>query len=688
LPDTAGKPTPGRTRQLIELTVLWSFAVAQPVLDVMGRSAEFFVLRGSRPLEIVLFAVIFTTTPPLVLWLLEIGAGLVHASARRWIHFAFVAALAGATVVTIVKAITDTVPGFVVLALAASGGYGLARALQRVDVVRSLVAYLTPAPIIFVGLFLLGSEITPLVRPDSTSTHQIVGESTPVIILFLDELPVMSLLDENGEIPASVYPNFARLAAMSTFYRNTTAVSGFTQHAVPSMLSGYSVDGHLAPVAADHPDNLFTLLGATRDVHAFETVTAMCPSSVCQGSPSAASGGVGALLQAGADVARAVLAPSAEHQDVTRSVYERTLADVSGPDGAEASAAARASAFTKNQPARFAEFLDLLPSAGDRSLLYLHILLPHAPWRYLPNGQTYVDRQFTVDGRGFEVGWPRQLGLQRHLVQLAYTDRLLGLLLDELDKDQLLERSIVLVSPDHGEGFVEGESPRDPERDNVPQLAWVPMFLKTPGQTAGRTTDAPASTLDILPTIADLLHVDIPWQTEGRSLAGGDSPNDRIRTFYGDTNVEIQTNTFFERVSHGLLHGFVRPDLGTRGLFAVGPYGELFGRSQESTKLPRGGGASVDDLGTIVSADGSNDVVPALVTGRLAIEESERPMWVAVVVNGQIAGLSPVFTDGTEPSQFAALIDPSCLGRGSNEVAVLGLSGPADHPRVSTYDIG
>ena len=668
--------------------MLWSFAVAQPVLDVMGRSAEFFVLRRARPLEIVLFAVIFTTVPPLALWLLEAGADRLHASARRWIHFAFVAVLAGATVVTIVKAVTESVPGLVVVAMAITGGCTFAIARQRVDAMRSLLAYLTPAPIIFMGLFLFASEVTPLIRPGSTSTRQSVGESTPVIMLFLDELPVMSLLDENGEIPASIYPNFARLAAMSTFYRNTTGVSGFTQHALPSMLSGYSVDGHFAPVAADHPDNLFTLLGATRDVHAFETVTAMCPASICQGSPSAASGGLGALLQAGADVARAVLAPSAEHEDVTRSVYERTLADVSGPDVAEASAAARASAFTKNQPARFVEFLDLLPSAGDRSLLFFHVLLPHAPWRYLPDGQTYPEKQFTVDERGFEVGWPRQLGLQRHLAQLAYTDRLLGLFLDELDKDGLLERSILLVTPDHGEGFVAGESPRDPERGNVPQLAWVPMFLKTPGQAAGRTTDAPASTLDILPTIADLLHVEIPWPIEGRSLAGGDPPNDRIRTFYGDTDVEIQPDSFFERVRHGLLHGFVRPDLGTRGLFAVGLYGEMFGQSQESTRLPRGGRAHIDDLGAIVSADGSSAVVPALVTGRLAIEESNEPTWVAVVINGQIAGLSPVFTDGTEPSHFAALIDPSYLGSGSNQVAVLGLRGPADQPDVSTYDLG
>ena len=35
-------------------------------------------------------------------------------------------------------------------------------------------------------------------------------------------------------------------------------------------------------------------------------------------------------------------------------------------------------------------------------------------------------------------------------------------------------------------------------------LMWVPFFVKEPGQTGGAVSDRPTSTLDVLPTIADV----------------------------------------------------------------------------------------------------------------------------------------------------------------------------------------
>ena len=79
-------------------------------------------------------------------------------------------------------------------------------------------------------------------------------------MILLDEFPLQSLLNSKGEVDARVFPNFARLAERSNWYRNATGVSGFTQYAVPAVLSGQYPKAKLAPSYVQHPNNIFSLL--------------------------------------------------------------------------------------------------------------------------------------------------------------------------------------------------------------------------------------------------------------------------------------------------------------------------------------------------------------------------------------------------------------------------------------------
>jgi hypothetical protein len=74
-------------RNALHLLVLSSFAFAQPLFDLLGKTPEFFVVRGSRPADIVVFAIVLTLVPPLVL----VG---VEAHAVGGLRLAFVDRLA------------------------------------------------------------------------------------------------------------------------------------------------------------------------------------------------------------------------------------------------------------------------------------------------------------------------------------------------------------------------------------------------------------------------------------------------------------------------------------------------------------------------------------------------------------------------------------------------------------------
>ena len=82
---------------------------------------------------------------------------------------------------------------------------------------------------------------------------------------------------------AELYPNFARLARDATWYRDTASVDQDTPYAVPAILDGRLPRQERLPVAADHPRNIFSLLGDRYELHVREDATALCAPRLCTG---------------------------------------------------------------------------------------------------------------------------------------------------------------------------------------------------------------------------------------------------------------------------------------------------------------------------------------------------------------------------------------------------------------------
>ena len=100
-------------------------------------------------------------------------------------------------------------------------------------------------------------------------------------MVVIDETPLVSLVDAEGKIDPVLYPNLARLARDGIWFRNATAVSDYTQWAIPPIVSGRYPGPDLLPNSAHYPDNLFTLLGQTHRLVVAEGVTRLCPRDLC-----------------------------------------------------------------------------------------------------------------------------------------------------------------------------------------------------------------------------------------------------------------------------------------------------------------------------------------------------------------------------------------------------------------------
>jgi hypothetical protein len=674
------------------------FAFAQPLFDILGKNAEFFAVRGSTPGDIVLFALVVTFVPALVLWLLELVAGAVNLAFATVLHHVFLGLLGAVFGVYALKraglnGTAALIAGSVVIGLA------VALAAWRVRPARSFLTLLAAAPLVFLGLFLFQSPTSKLVISSGTAraaeirTHA----TTPIVFLQLDEFPVIDLQQADGGIDSKRFPNFARLAASSTWYRNTTTVSASTTVAVPAILTGQKPKKGALPILRDHPNNLFTLLGRRYRLVVHESQTRLCPQSLCKQKTAGAESRLSSLYSDVRTVYLHLIAPPELEQrlpaiDESWGDFGSTAGDEEEVPAASASGGlpkVDLSTFYLSRVRDFNRFVASFrkPGNGPPTLYFAHILLPHTPWLYLPDGRARAVERTNAPGRNGELWFNGQLAVQawqRHLLQVGYTDKLLGKFIARLHKVGLWDKALVVVMPDHGISFRGGDLRRRPTRTNLAELGFIPLFVKYPGQTEGRVVDSRhVSTLDVLPTIADVLGIKVPWHVDGTSVLKGGAGSGvvdvaGVREAYPTALAQRQAALARE------LSLFDSGDWGAR-FDGTGPYRGLVGTSVSTLSVVTAPSASaqVDRVGSrlLRRFPRHSALVPSPVVGTLSGVQAGRPL--ALALNGRIAAVSVAYRNpGGGPVRFSALAGEDAFRTGRNTVRLFVLAGSPSQPRL------
>jgi hypothetical protein len=493
------------------------------------------------------------------------------------------------------------------------------------------------------------------------------GRPGPVVMVVMDEFPLRSLLDHRGHIDRRLYPNFDRLAAGSTWYRNATAVAGLTNWALPAMLTGrYPAEDRL-PIASQYPGNLFTLLGGSYGykLRVLEGTSQLCPPSACPDAQRPGAEGASDV-----DAGPAASADPARRAQIVRS-YTRGIG--------------------------FARFLSSIRPAGpdQRVLYFAHVLIPHQPWKYLPSGRTYRQRPLGSDvmtgGR-----WTSEAPLvenfhQRHLMQTAIADRMLGQLVERLRATGLYDRSLLVVTADHGMAFKPGASARARvSNTTAPDVLWVPMFIKRPGQRDPSVSEVNWEHVDLVPTVTALLGTRPTWPVDGVSWARPSTAG-RARTskwFYplpGARRV-LEGPAHHAIALDGVSDRLLRPQGGYLGWFETGRHADLVGRRVQALPAASGAGtARVVGLGDYRHVDLAGGPVPALVAGQLggtAPGLAPRPVVVAAV-NGVIGGVADTYASGgSRPTRFAVMVPDSLMRQGDNRLELFVLGASEGRPRL------
>jgi Sulfatase len=671
----------------VHLAVLSSFALAQPIFDLLGRNAEFFVVRRSTSWDIVLFAVGITFVPPLVLLAFELVAGLAHPKARVIVHLGAVALLTGLFALLVGKRLLD-ISSTPLVVLAAAVGAGGAVVYMRAAPVRSFVTVLAPAPLLFLALFLFASPVSKITITSETHARvAAVHSRTPVVMVVFDEFPLLSLLGGNGDIDAVRYPNFAALAGQATWFRRTLSVSGDTTQAVPAILSGRTPDPDALPFFADHPDNLFTLFGGTHRLNVVEPVTSLCPAKLC---PAPREEGFldreRSLLSDVSVVYLHVVLPDELRERLppvtgTWTDFRGSAVDEPHQPGRPLRSKrglvlANALRDLRFRDEQFRAFVASIGPSSRPTLNFLHVLLPHHPWRYLPSGREYATATLipglTEDVWGSDPVLVEQ-AYQRHLLQVGFVDGLLGDLIARLRKIGLYDRSLVVVTADHGVSFRPNEPRRRFTEENIAELGLVPLFVKAPHQREGRMVDRLVRTTDILPTLADVLGVRFPWPVDGRSgfLPRSAGPVQAVPSREPGENFLVTPRELERKLAEALKRqvglfgwGHAHP-----GLYRIGPHPELLGRPvTDLPVLARSGLTSeLADPELFHAMSFPSGVSPAHIVGTLEGTAAGRD--VVLAVNGRLAVTGRTFSFGGS-TRFEALAPERVFRRGANDVEV------------------
>jgi len=691
----------------LQLVALAGFAVAQPLYDILAQNAEFFVAHQARPGDLVLLALVLSAVVPLVLITCAWLGGTPFGGLTRGTAAPLVGALSALLALPILNRLA-WLPAVAAIGLALGLGVVVGWASWRRAGVRLFLAALSPAAVVFPLWFFFATPVSTLMRSGSpadqeaeTAARPPIGATTPIVIVVFDEFPLASLVDAGDSIE-SRFAGFTRLAATSYWFRNATTVFANTTASVPALLSGRAPLEELLPTAADHPENLFRLLAAGGyGLRVFESHTSLCDDPACAEGQQRRSRWerLASLLPDVAIIYPHLILPE-------RFARFLPAIDVAWRDfGLSRGSKGESSADRRevNSPVTAFERLLAAIASGERSTLYFaHVYLPHMPWQYFPSGREYGPMNMSVVPHGLngrvwvDDDWQVVQSYQRHLLQVGLADKLVDRLLDGLEAAGLFDEAMIVVAADHGISFLPGEEHRLVSAATLGDIVNVPLFVKLPGQRAGEVSDRNVETIDLLPTIADVLAIDLPWTVDGVSMLAaaperpfktvwslGQSGPAESRQFSSQSLVAARTRTATRKVS---LFG---DEAGWDGLLAIGPrsadaagrvVADLVGVGSTTAS---GLEAELDQPEQWTAFDPADPYVPAQVTGRLVGPEARAKLPLAIAVDGVVRATTWSYSAATGGVRFSAMLPEDSFRPGGNEVEVL-LLDAASNPLVAT----
>ena len=476
--------------------------------------------------------------------------------------------------------------------------------------------------------------------------------ASPIIVVVLDELSAPYLESSDGQIDEKLYPNFARLADESTWYRNAFSAADATVRALPTIMTG-SVPQDSSepppPSSKEYPDNLCGVLkSGGYSINSSAQITNFCePTSVS----------VAATVQLmGLGATNVLPLPESLRSRIRNHLY---------------------SDYSRDGFPRLTKFINRL-EPPPRSFNFVHVTVPHQPWVFLPSGQEY--QAPSKDGFDSDNTWsdhPEEVdsALQRYALQTGLVDRELGRMMAKLKNEDRWEDSMVVVTADHGIYFGAGGPRRDQTDETAGQALAIPLFIKYPEQDSPRVVSDPVFNTGIAPTVLQVAGVNRNADADGKSLLGlgGDKRQQFKRGLAPSGYLDLVYAELEEQVA--VARRLNSKLFGSGSFYAIGGHAGLIGQRSRGKSDIEKLDLALDDSDTFSDFDPEAEFVPVLLEAEVRGTLGSSKNRVAIAVNGRIRATTRAWKDDSDRWKIIVVLPPTAFRDGSNQVEAFAIRG-------------
>lgn len=505
---------------------LATWALAQPLY---GFVTDNDALDGATGSTILLFMVTFHALPVLVLFLADRaiirlwGARLILRLYRT--AFFVLAALVFLRLSQRngdLSSITSIAPALKLILIVVILAVLIAFVLRFYRQVSLLFILLSGASAILAVVFasqigLLGDAWTR----DSVQAQTIqpagVSQQTPVFFVVFDALGGDILLDQE-RIDQSDFPQFSALGSDSAVFTNASTNYFFSTESISAMMTGKFLSGGMDSEPRPSgllSDTVFGILADNGYQVQLQNWVFLCeetPGIVCLENDAATRGDI--------PLAAWDFGLWFSPQRVTRVVRSLVL-DIL-PTGATRHIPV--SPIHRDFRSTWDTFLSSVSAEDSLGKAYfVRILLPHHPFEYDRSG----NRIFSVVQESYDI--PKLAEGYRE--QVMYVDSLLGEMVAKLKSEGLYDRSVVIVTGDHGPRFiglgrqytalVNGQAFPEEMPEIIPR---VTLIIHGPG-IQPQVSGVDYQHVDLVPTVLDILELPQPSGLDGHSAFAPQRPS-------------------------------------------------------------------------------------------------------------------------------------------------------------------
>jgi hypothetical protein len=701
-----------KNRLVLNILTLHALVVAKPLFDIFESNPQYFVINRIPRFDVILFIGFLSIGLPLLIVIPIAVVQKVNVKSGVVAQTVVVGAYGFGYVLQLASRLDVLLP-VVCIAAGFFAAVGIAILYWRNEQFSLVISLVSPIVLVFPLLFALSGNMDQVLFKrsvhsikDAVAGAKSIENPHPIVLLVLDEFPLTDMLDANGNIHADRFPNFANLAAESTWYENASTLWPQTVGSLPTILTGIRPSSGTVirlPSLNSYPENLFSMVQNEYSLNVTEPLTDFLPVRFKnnRGKTNVSSGyrPLRILIDDAYVLYLHIVLPNKLTKDLPRidqgwGNFRSTVQDGEGRifnnenvetkklDGQKPGLEQRIHASRRlDRIAQFNSFLRSIETFPKTTLHFFHTIFPHAPFEFLPSGKIYTDLLKDTGIEEEKPVWQGSDGSVQRLhhslrLQEALADRLLGDLVAELKRIGIYDESLVIVTSDHGGSFIENQPYRRPTEFTFADIAFIPLFIKYPDQKDGERNESNVALIDIVPTIKDVIGADVNWTFDGQSLAGGEFEPRKTKVLpdYRGGTIEMSPHEYIEAKKAAIKRKIERFNLDDprADFFRYGNGLEYIGEAETAlaSKLVDGS-IQCDGIAALRDVDLNLRSIPCRLIGTVTANAGDpSKLHVAFVVNGKIELISRLMkVDGQVV--FDAVLPDTSFKQGANTVKAL-----------------